>query len=229
MPGPYSSQGSLRDARDLARRLKLRYAEIPIGPVFEAYRSTLRDHLEGKAPLTEENLQARIRGSILMALSNRFGHLVLSTGNKSELAVGYCTLYGDMAGGYALLSDVPKTLVYALAREINRDKEWIPAASITKEPSAEPKRRRLAAAVFTARPADRGAGGSLTARASGGPPREGLDGPCARDRHSARPKRVQAAADASRPQGHRSGLRRRAPLPHRAEVSGLMRANRAVS
>lgn len=137
MPGPYSSQGSLRDARDLARRLKLRYAEIPIGPVFEAYRSTLRDHLEGKAPLTEENLQARIRGSILMALSNRFGHLVLSTGNKSELAVGYCTLYGDMAGGYALLSDVPKTLVYALAREINRDKEWIPAASITKEPSAE--------------------------------------------------------------------------------------------
>jgi NAD+ synthase (glutamine-hydrolysing) len=85
----------------------------------------------------EENLQARIRGALLMALSNRFGYLVLSTGNKSEIAVGYCTLYGDMAGGYAVISDIPKTLVYELAGEINREREKIPAAILTKEPSAE--------------------------------------------------------------------------------------------
>ena len=138
MPGPYSSQGSLRDARDLAQRLGIRLLEIPIGPVFEAYLSTLSRAFEGKdCKAAQENLQARIRGAILMALSNQFGHLVLSTGNKSELAVGYCTLYGDMAGGYALLSDIPKTLVYALANEINRDRVRIPTASISKEPSAE--------------------------------------------------------------------------------------------
>jgi NAD+ synthase (glutamine-hydrolysing) len=138
MPGPYSSAGSLTDARELARRLGIRLLEIPIGGVLDAYRATLREALGPiERTLTEENLQARIRGAILMALSNREGHLLLSTGNKSEIAVGYCTLYGDMAGGYALLSDVPKTLVYALAREINRDAERIPAASIEKEPSAE--------------------------------------------------------------------------------------------
>jgi NAD+ synthase (glutamine-hydrolysing) len=138
MPGPYSSTGSLRDARDLAKRLGMRLLEIPIGPVFEAYLSTLSRAFEGvDCNAAQENLQARIRGAILMALSNQFGHLVLSTGNKSELAVGYCTLYGDMAGGYALLSDIPKTLVYALANEINRDRVRIPPASIAKEPSAE--------------------------------------------------------------------------------------------
>ena len=138
MPGPYSSPGSLRDAEDLARRLGIRSAVVPIGPVLEGYRSTLADVVGVESPSpAEENLQARIRGAILMALSNRFGHLVLSTGNKSEIAVGYCTLYGDMAGGYALLSDVPKTLVYELAAEINRDGERIPRASIEKEPSAE--------------------------------------------------------------------------------------------
>ena len=137
MPGPYSSEGSLWDARELARRLAIRLLEIPIGPVFEAYRSILRSPLGEDCPEVEENLQARVRGAILMALSNRAGHLVLSTGNKSELAVGYCTLYGDMAGGYALLSDVPKTLVYALARELNRGGQRIPEASLTKEPSAE--------------------------------------------------------------------------------------------
>jgi len=138
MPGPYSSEGSLGDARDLAERLGIELHEIPIGTVLEAYLATLSPIFRSAGPTpTEENLQARIRGAILMALSNRFGHLVLSTGNKSELAVGYCTLYGDMAGGYALLSDVPKTLVYALAREINRGGERIPAASISKEPSAE--------------------------------------------------------------------------------------------
>ena len=138
MPGPYSSKGSLRDARDLAKRLGIRFIEIPIGPVFDAYRRVLAPSFpSGDCRPAEENLQARIRGALLMALSNRFGHLVLSTGNKSEIAVGYCTLYGDMAGGYALISDIPKTLVYELAREINRDREKIPAATIAKEPSAE--------------------------------------------------------------------------------------------
>ena len=137
MPGPYSSEGSLTDARALARNLGIELLEIPIGEVFEAYRSTLAPGLHGRHAETEENLQARIRGALLMALSNRYGHLVLSTGNKSELAVGYCTLYGDMAGGYALLSDVPKTLVYELARHINRGGERIPRSSIEKEPSAE--------------------------------------------------------------------------------------------
>ena len=107
--------------------------------MFDAYRSTLRPEFgSGGSTLPEENLQARIRGAILMALSNRFGHLVLSTGNKSEIAVGYCTLYGDMAGGYALLSDVPKTMVYALAEELNRDAaSEIPRSTIEKPPSAE--------------------------------------------------------------------------------------------
>jgi len=138
MPGPFSSEGSLTDARELARRLSVRFTEIPIGPVFEAYRRALSPTFgKGDCVPAEENLQARVRGALLMALSNRFGYLVLSTGNKSEIAVGYCTLYGDMAGGYALISDIPKTLVYELAREINRDVEKIPAAILTKEPSAE--------------------------------------------------------------------------------------------
>ncbi|HEY1252729.1 MAG TPA: NAD+ synthase [Thermoanaerobaculia bacterium] len=138
MPGPYSSPGSLRDAEDLVRRLGIGFSQIPIGPMLDAYRGTLASVFPAEGPsLPEENLQARIRGAILMALSNRFGHLVLSTGNKSEIAVGYCTLYGDMAGGYALLSDVPKTLVYALAEEINLEGERIPRSSIEKPPSAE--------------------------------------------------------------------------------------------
>ncbi len=138
MPGPYSSGGSLRDARELAKRLGIRFEEIPIGPVLTAYGETLGPLVGTGGPSpTEENLQARIRGAILMALSNRFGHLVLSTGNKSEIAVGYCTLYGDMAGGYALISDVPKTLVYELAAELNREGERIPRATLEKEPSAE--------------------------------------------------------------------------------------------
>jgi NAD+ synthetase len=138
MPGPYSSEGSLRDAKVLAERLGIAFEVIPIGPVLDAYRASLRPSLreDGPSP-TEENLQARIRGAILMALSNRFGHLVLSTGNKSEIAIGYCTLYGDMAGGYALLSDIPKTLVYELAAELNRDGERIPRSTIEKPPSAE--------------------------------------------------------------------------------------------
>ena len=137
MPGPYSSEGSLRDAEELARRLGISFEVVPIAPMLDAYRSALPQAM-GRGPSSvEENLQARIRGAILMALSNRFGHLVLSTGNKSEIAVGYCTLYGDMAGGYALISDVPKTMVYELAEEINRGGERIPRSSIEKPPSAE--------------------------------------------------------------------------------------------
>jgi NAD+ synthetase len=138
MPGPYSSVGSVSDARELARRLGIRFEEIPIGSVFESYRRVLAPAFgRGDCVPAEENLQARIRGALLMALSNRFGYLVLSTGNKSEIAAGYCTLYGDMAGGYALISDVPKMLVYELAREINREQEKIPQAILDKEPSAE--------------------------------------------------------------------------------------------
>ena len=138
MPGPYSSEGSLRDARQLASNLGVEFLVLPIGNLFAAYRKTLADAFsECPEDATEENLQARIRGNLLMALSNKFGALVLSTGNKSEIGVGYCTLYGDMAGGLAVISDVPKTMVYELARVINRERELVPRSSIEKPPSAE--------------------------------------------------------------------------------------------
>ncbi len=138
MPGPYSSEGSRADARQLAENLGIKFLTIPISPVFDSYKSALASAFEDKPEnVTEENLQARVRGNYLMALSNKFGSMVLSTGNKSEMAVGYCTLYGDMAGGLAMLSDVPKTMVYALAEFINRERELIPLASIEKPPSAE--------------------------------------------------------------------------------------------
>ena len=138
MPGPYSSEGSLRDARRLAENLGIQFLVLPIGEVFRSYRKALEPPFEDRPEdVTEENIQARIRGNFLMALSNKFGALVLSTGNKSEMAVGYCTLYGDMAGGLAVISDVPKTMVYELARLINREREVIPAATLSKPPSAE--------------------------------------------------------------------------------------------
>jgi NAD+ synthase (glutamine-hydrolysing) len=138
MPGPYSSGGSREDARQLAENLGIRFLTLPISDIFASYRGALAGLFRGcPEDITEENLQARIRGNLLMALSNKFGSMVLSTGNKSEMAVGYCTLYGDMAGGLALLSDVPKTTVYELAGLINRDRELIPRASIEKAPSAE--------------------------------------------------------------------------------------------
>ncbi|PYV34201.1 MAG: NAD+ synthase [Acidobacteria bacterium] len=138
MPGPYSSSGSIRDAQRLADNLKIDLRVIPINSIFESYLTTL-DSAFGEVPrdVTEENIQARIRGNILMALSNKLGSLVLSTGNKSELAVGYCTLYGDMAGGLAVIGDVPKMMVYDLARYANRQNERIPAACLVKPPSAE--------------------------------------------------------------------------------------------
>lgn len=138
MPGPYSSPGSIRDAETLAQNLGIEFRVIPITPVFESYLETLDPAFEGEPrDVTEENIQARIRGNVLMALSNKFGSLLLTTGNKSELAVGYCTLYGDMAGGLAVIADVPKTTVYALARYVNRSVERIPQACLDKPPSAE--------------------------------------------------------------------------------------------
>ncbi len=138
MPSKFSSQGSLDDARVLAETLGIRYDVVPIQNAHQTLEGELRGVFAGcSEDTTEENLQARLRGVILMALSNKFGSLVLTTGNKSELAVGYCTLYGDMCGGLAVISDVPKTMVYRLAAWINREREIIPRASITKPPSAE--------------------------------------------------------------------------------------------
>ncbi len=138
MPGPFSSEGSLRDARELAARLRIQFSVAPINDVYAAYRAALAPLFAGRPEdSTEENIQSRIRGNYLMAVSNKFGALVLTTGNKSEMAVGYCTLYGDMAGALAVISDVPKTMVYAMANWINRQGEIIPAATIKKPPSAE--------------------------------------------------------------------------------------------
>jgi len=138
MPSRYSSEGSIADSKKLADNLGIRFDTIPIEDVFESYLKTLTPHFDDKGPdITEENVQARIRGAILMAMSNKFGCLLLSTGNKSEMAVGYCTLYGDMNGGLSVISDLPKTMVYKLAAYINREKEIIPASTISKAPSAE--------------------------------------------------------------------------------------------
>jgi NAD+ synthetase len=149
MPSRFSSEGSRRDAEDLARALGIDFTTISIEPMFQAYLKGLEGPSSAFAPdapptvaaeaaqLTSENLQARIRGAILMALSNRQGRLLLTTGNKSEVATGYCTLYGDMAGGLAVISDVPKTLVYRLSRAINEEGAVIPVSTLTKAPSAE--------------------------------------------------------------------------------------------
>jgi NAD+ synthase/NAD+ synthase (glutamine-hydrolysing) len=138
MPSRYSSDHSRKDAADLARALGISFREIFIEPMFAAYLQSLAPAFEGRKPdVTEENLQARIRGGLLMALSNKLGKLLLSTGNKSEIATGYCTLYGDTNGGLAVISDVPKTLVYKIAHEINADGPVIPQSTLTKPPSAE--------------------------------------------------------------------------------------------
>jgi len=140
MPSPYSSLGSIEDSLELANRLGIRTLTLPIEEAMHAYDHILAGAFEGTAPgVAEENLQARIRGNLLMALSNKMGWLVLTTGNKSEYSVGYCTLYGDMAGGFAVLKDVPKTWVYDLCRFLNEraGKEVIPENVLTKEPSAE--------------------------------------------------------------------------------------------
>ena len=138
MPGPYSSRGSIDDARTLAENLGIRFELLCITEIFESYRKTLQKVFAGcQEDMTEENIQSRARGTLLMALSNKFVAIVLSTGNKSELGVGYCTLYGDMVGGLAAISDVPKTLVYRLSRYVNSRRPVIPQASLEKPPSAE--------------------------------------------------------------------------------------------
>lgn len=147
MPSPYTADISWIDARELAKRLGVRYDEIGIAPMFDAFRTSLAPQFGGlPEDTTEENIQARIRGTLLMALSNKTGHIVLTTGNKSEMATGYCTLYGDMAGGFAVIKDVAKTLVYRLARWKNAQPTrradgtigpWIPKRIITRAPSAE--------------------------------------------------------------------------------------------
>ena len=139
MPGPYSSRGSVGDSKRLAANLGIELLEIPITPICNAYFAQLDEplNLPEEMGITLENIQARVRGNILMAFSNQLGNLVLSTGNKSELAVGYCTLYGDITGGLAVISDVPKTMVYELARHINSEGVVIPEKTIDKPPSAE--------------------------------------------------------------------------------------------
>jgi NAD+ synthase (glutamine-hydrolysing) len=138
MPGPYSSPGSIDDAAALTRNLGIRFEVIRIGDIFGTYLQSMKPVFADLPPdVTEENIQARIRGSLLMAMSNKFGALVLTTGNKSEIAVGYCTLYGDMCGGLAVISDVPKTLVYRLARYVNSRAPLIPESTLEKPPSAE--------------------------------------------------------------------------------------------
>ena len=138
MPGPYSSEGSIDDARALAENLGIRFELLSINAAYEAYLTTLRPVFANQTEdVTEENIQARARGTLLMALSNKFGAIVLSTGNKSELGVGYCTLYGDMVGGLAVISDLPKTMVYRLSHYVNSRRPVIPQNTLEKPPSAE--------------------------------------------------------------------------------------------
>jgi NAD+ synthase (glutamine-hydrolysing) len=144
MPSPYSSQGSIEDSQRLADHLGIGCKVIPISDIYESYLSTLSKPFAGtEANEAEENIQARVRGNILMAFSNKFGSLVLSTGNKSEMSVGYCTLYGDMSGGLSVLADVPKSMVYQIAHHVNRDREIIPWSTIEKPPSAELKPNQI--------------------------------------------------------------------------------------
>jgi NAD+ synthase (glutamine-hydrolysing) len=138
MPSQYSSEHSIQDARELACKLGIRFELMPIGAIFDEYRKSLAPLFAGlPESIAEENIQSRIRGGLLMAFSNKFGDLVLTTGNKSELAVGYCTLYGDMVGGLAVIADVPKTMVYDISRYVNSIKPVIPQSTIDKPPSAE--------------------------------------------------------------------------------------------
>lgn len=138
LPSPYTSDQSIEDARTLAANLGIRFEIVPISHTFSSFRQALSPLFKGLAEdVTEQNIQARVRGTLLMAMANKFNALLLSTGNKSEMAVGYCTLYGDMCGALSVLSDVPKQLVYQLSRYCNRDKEIIPLSSIEKPPSAE--------------------------------------------------------------------------------------------
>jgi len=138
MPSVYSSKGSVDDSVELVRNLGIQSIELPISDIMKTYEGVLADAFRDRAPdVTEENIQSRIRGNLLMALSNKYGSLLLTTGNKSEMSVGYCTLYGDMNGGLAVIADLPKMMVYRVSRWRNRRKPDIPEAILTKAPSAE--------------------------------------------------------------------------------------------
>jgi NAD+ synthase/NAD+ synthase (glutamine-hydrolysing) len=138
MPSPYSSEGSVQDSIDLAQNLGIRTLTLPIAKIMSAFNESLSDpFVDYNNDVTEENIQARIRGNLLMAMSNKYRALLLTTGNKSELAVGYCTIYGDMSGGLAVISDVPKMMVYRMSRWLNREREVIPESILNKAPSAE--------------------------------------------------------------------------------------------
>src|SRR5581483_10212270 len=138
MPSCYSSEGSVSDSQELAQNLGIQLLELPISDIMGTYESVLTPAFAGRKPdVTEENIQSRIRGNLLMALSNKFGSLLLTTGNKSEMSVGYCTLYGDMNGGLAVIADLPKMMVYRVSHWRNRRKPDIPEAILTKAPSAE--------------------------------------------------------------------------------------------
>ena len=226
MPGPYSSQGSIDDARALAKNLGIRFELLSINPAYHAYRETLRDVFTGlKEDVTEENIQSRARGTMLMALSNKFGAIVLSTGNKSELGVGYCTLYGDMVGGLAVISDVPKTLVYRLSEYVNSRRPVIPQATHRKaafgRAAPRPERQRLAPAVRDSRCRAR----RLRRRF---PPR-GTDRQRPRIRYRSRAprdplgrsRRIQAPASRPRPQDFPQSLRCRPPFADRSQERNL--------
>ena len=232
MPSRFSSEGSRRDAVALARALGMELTTISIEPMFGSYLETLAKPLEAfasgadaeAAQLASENLQARIRGAILMALSNRQGRLLLTTGNKSEIATGYCTLYGDMAGGLAVISDAPKTLVYRLARAVNAERAVIPESTLTKAPSAELRPDQTDQDSLPPY--------ELARRHPRGPPRRGprrrrprggrLRRRRRRRRYPARAyERVQAPPDAARPQDHGQGLRARTAVSHRGELARL--------
>ena len=226
MPSRYSSEGTRDDAREVSENLGVDFREIPIEAVVGAFTEALAPSFAGREPdLTEENLQARARGTLLMALSNKFGWLVVSTGNKSELAVGYATLYGDMVGGFALLKDVFKTDVFRLARHLNEraGRELIPVSTIERPPTRgaarRPARRPVAAAVRPARPR---AGGLRRARplARGAPGRVRRGDGRARAR-ARRPRRVQAATGPARREAAPACVRARLAAPDREALAGL--------
>ena len=231
MPSPYSSEGSVADARALAANLGIRCDVLSIGPLFEDARRTLAP-LFGGLPedVTEENVQSRLRGMLLMAVSNKKGPLVLTTGNKSELAVGYCTLYGDMCGGLAPISDLPKMRVYALARHLNarraraHSRGFAHEGAVRRAPAGS-DRPGFPSALSASRRDPRESRGAESLPRRGGAP----DGRPARarqeDRDAGGPGRVQAQSGGARPEGLREGLRERPPDSHRAEGAALKAAD----
>ena len=225
MPGPYSSEHSVTDARDLAHNLGIRFELIPIRNQYEAFLKRARAAVRRRdaAGVTEENLQSRLRGVTLMALSNKWGALVLTTGNKSELAVGYCTLYGDMCGGLAVISDVPKTLVYSLSRVANkRHANAIPENIFVKPPSAELRPdQKDTDSLPDYDVLDQILRGYIENNDVPAADRRCASSACnlgARHCQQSGPQRIQAPAGRARPEGNHQGVRHRPPLSHRPEV-----------